>query len=102
AAAWATFIKDRDPTGDRSGTVGVVVLDQDGKLAAGTSTGGSAMNRPERVSDSATVAGNYASQFAAISCTGIGEEIVSDGVAVRLETRIRDGSSLESACDLVH
>lgn len=77
-----------------TGTVGAVALDLDGRLAAATSTGGGNANFPERVSDSATVAGNYASSYAAISCTGKGEEIVDDGLAVRLETRVRDGESL--------
>ncbi len=78
----------------RIGTVGAVALDLNGRLAAATSTGGGSANFPERVSDSATVAGNYASSYAAISCTGKGEQIVDDGLAVRLETRVRDGQSL--------
>lgn len=85
------------PDQARSGTVGAVALDLAGKLAAATSTGGGCANFPERVSDSATVAGNYASRYAAISCTGIGEQIVDDGLAVRLETRVRDGQNLISA-----
>jgi L-asparaginase len=51
------------------------------------------------MSDSATPAGNYASAFAAVACTGIGEQIVDDGVAVRLETRVRDGASLRQASE---
>ena len=51
-------------------------------LAAGTSTGGRGFEYPG-VTDSATVAGNYASRFAAISATGIGEEIVDDALAAR-------------------
>ena len=39
----------------------------------------------------------YASKFAAVSATGIGEEIVDDGLGVRLESRVRDGLSLEQA-----
>ena len=85
--------------GGRGGTVGAVVLDREGRLAAVTSTGGGRGNVPERMSDSATPAGNYASAFAAVSCTGIGEEIVDDGVAVRLETRVRDGASLRQASE---
>lgn len=77
-------------------TVGCVVWD--GKsLAAGTSTGGRGFEIPGRVSDSGTVAGNYASSFAAISATGVGEEIVDDALCARLETRVRDGMSLEDA-----
>lgn len=85
------------PDQARSGTVGAVALDLAGRLAAATSTGGGCANFPERVSDSATVAGNYASRYAAISCTGIGEQIVDNGLAVRLETQVRDGQNLISA-----
>jgi L-asparaginase len=85
--------------GRQGGTVGAVVLDREGRLAAVTSTGGNRGNAPERMSDSATPAGNYASAFAAVACTGIGEQIVDDGVAVRLETRVRDGASLRQASE---
>lgn len=78
-------------------TVGCVAWD--GKhMAAGTSTGGRGFEYPGRVSDSATVAGSYASAFAAISATGVGEEIVDDALAARIETRVRDGMSLVDAC----
>jgi L-asparaginase len=80
-----------------SDTVGCVVRTAAGAMAAGTSTGGRAFELPGRVSDSATVAGTYASAAAAVSTTGIGEEIVDDALAARLETRCRDGMSLESA-----
>jgi len=78
-------------------TVGCVVRSSSGQLAAGTSTGGRSFEFPGRVSDSATVAGNYASAFVAASATGIGEEIVDDALAARLETRCRDGMPLEEA-----
>jgi L-asparaginase len=78
-------------------TVGCVVRSSSGQLAAGTSTGGRSFEFPGRVSDSATVAGNYASVVAAVSATGIGEEIVDDALAARLETRCRDGMPLEEA-----
>ena len=80
-----------------SDTVGAVVWHPKMGLAAGTSTGGRGFEYPGRVTDSATVAGNYASRFAAISATGIGEEIVDDALAARLETRCRDGMSLAEA-----
>lgn len=64
--------------------------------------GGISGNIPERVSDFATVAGNYASKYAAVSCTGVGEHIVNDGVAVRIETRVRDGRSIIDASDIMY
>lgn len=81
------------------GTVGCVALDKDGNLAAATSTGGKGFERPGRVSDSATVAGNYANELAAISCTGIGEDIVKGALAAKIVTRVSDGASLMDACD---
>ena len=80
-------------------TVGVVVVGKGGVLAAGTSTGGRGMEFPGRISDSATVAGNYASRYAGVSATGTGEEIVDDALAARIETRCRDGLTLEGACE---
>jgi len=79
------------------GTVGAVSLDTEGKLAAATSTGGKGMEVQGRVSDSATVAGTYASKKAAVSATGEGEEIVEMGLAVRIVTRVDDGKSLSYA-----
>ncbi|WP_316816593.1 isoaspartyl peptidase/L-asparaginase [Pedobacter nyackensis] len=83
----------------RKGTVGCVALDQHGNLAAATSTGGKGFEIPCRVSDSATVAGNFANQHAAISCTGVGEDIVSAGLATKIVTRVTDGFTLKAACD---
>lgn len=83
----------------RLGTVGCVVLDGFGNLAAATSTGGKGFEIPCRVSDSATVAGNYANRFAAVSCTGVGEDIMSGAVAAKIVTRITDGFKLSDACE---
>jgi L-asparaginase len=82
----------------RSGTVGCVVLDRFENLAAGTSTGGKGFEIPCRVSDSATVAGNFANSFAGISCTGVGEDIVNAALAAKIVTRVTDGFTLEDAC----
>ncbi len=79
-------------------TVGVLYDNCQDELLASTSTGGRGFEEPGRVSDSATVAGTYASSYAAISATGIGEEIVDDALAARIETRVRDGMSLKEAC----
>ncbi len=59
---------------DAGNTVGAVALDQEGCLAAATSTGGLAGAVPGRVGDSPIVgAGTYATRQAACSCTGDGE-----------------------------
>ncbi len=97
---WRTAIEGQKEIVEKGGTVGAVVLDSLGRLAAVTSTGGDVQNPPERMSDSATVAGNYASMYAAISCTGVGEQIVDDAVSARIETRVRDGRSVIEASEL--
>ena len=84
---------------NNKGTVGCVALDAAGNLAAATSTGGKGFEIPCRVSDSATVAGNFANQHAGISCTGVGEDIVSGAIAAKIVTRVTDGFSLKDAAD---
>lgn len=79
------------------GTVGCVVLDKDGNLAAATSTGGKGFELVGRISDSATVAGNYANNFCAVSCTGVGEDIVSNATAAKIVTRVSDGLGISDA-----
>ncbi len=63
---------------DGKGTVGAVVLDKHGNLAAGTSTGGMMMKRYGRIGDAPVIgAGTYAdNQHCAVSCTGHGEYFI--------------------------
>ncbi|MEA5553124.1 isoaspartyl peptidase/L-asparaginase [Anabaena cylindrica UHCC 0172] len=79
------------------GTIGVVALDSYGRLAAGTSTGGKGFERIGRVSDSAMPAGNYATKYAGVSCTGIGEDIIDECLAAKIVIRVSDGMSLPEA-----
>ncbi|RZJ30950.1 MAG: asparaginase [Flavobacterium sp.] len=79
------------------GTVGAVALDQYGNLAAATSTGGKGFEMPGRISDSATVAGNYANGNCAVSITGVGEDIIRNATAIKIATRVTDGFTLEQA-----
>ncbi|MDJ0598610.1 MAG: isoaspartyl peptidase/L-asparaginase [Crocosphaera sp.] len=81
----------------RRGTIGVVALDSQGKIAAGTSTGGKGLERIGRVSDSAMPAGNYATGDAGVSCTGVGEDIIDECFAARVVIRVADGLSLPEA-----
>jgi L-asparaginase len=80
-----------------TGTVGCVALDKDGKIAVATSTGGKGFEIVGRISDSATVAGNFANEFCGVSCTGVGEDIVSGAVASKIVTRVTDGFPLKDA-----
>ena len=81
------------------GTVGCVVLDNDGKLAVATSTGGKGFEMVGRISDSATVARNYVNEFCGVSLTGVGEDIVSNATAAKIVTRVTDGFTLKEAFD---
>jgi L-asparaginase len=80
-----------------TGTVGCVALDTNGRIAVATSTGGKGFEIPGRISDSATVAGNYANAFCGVSLTGVGEDIVSNGTATKIVTRVTDGFTLPEA-----
>ena len=73
------------------GTVGAVALDQDGNLAAGTSTGGMTGKRWGRIGDAPVIgAGTYADNRAcAVSATGWGEYFIRVGVAQEICTRMR-------------
>ncbi len=85
-------------------TVGCVVRDQAGNLAAATSTGGMTAKRWGRVGDSPLVgAGTYANNdTCAVSCTGTGEEYIRHGVAYDVAARMRyRGDSLEEAARAV-
>ncbi|MEL7188044.1 MAG: isoaspartyl peptidase/L-asparaginase [Pseudomonadota bacterium] len=73
------------------GTVGAVAMDQDGNLAAGTSTGGMTGKRWGRIGDSPVIgAGTYAdNRSCAVSATGWGEYFIRVGVAQEICTRLR-------------
>ncbi|MFN4020180.1 MAG: isoaspartyl peptidase/L-asparaginase family protein [Erythrobacter sp.] len=73
------------------GTVGAVALDQNGNLAAGTSTGGLTGKRWGRVGDAPVIgAGTYADNRAcAVSATGWGEYFLRVGVAHEICARLR-------------
>ena len=66
-------------------TVGAVVVDSRGCLAAGSSTGGVALKLPGRVGDSCIPgAGFYANDRVAVSATGIGETIIMSMSSLRV------------------
>ncbi|MAB11360.1 isoaspartyl peptidase/L-asparaginase [Hyphomonas sp.] len=81
------------------GTVGAVVLDQYGDLAAATSTGGVKSKTPGRVGDTPLIgAGTWADERCAISCTGLGEYFIRAAAAADVSARIRyGGAQLEDA-----
>ena len=84
------------------GTVGAVALDVQGRLAAGTSTGGLVMSMPGRVGDSAILgAGTWADEVAAVSCTGVGESIMRILMAKAAADYVRQGMSTQDAAEKV-
>ena len=83
------------------GTVGAVALDQQGNLAAATSTGGMTNKRFGRIGDAPLIgAGTYADSLVAVSCTGWGEFFIRMVMAKSLADRVRFGNqSLAKAGD---
>jgi beta-aspartyl-peptidase (threonine type) len=91
----------RDRT-HRYGTVGAVALDQNGHLAAATSTGGLTGKRWGRIGDSPVIgAGTYAEDgVAAVSATGTGEFFIRTSAARQTRDRVQWGKeSIQDAVD---
>jgi beta-aspartyl-peptidase (threonine type) len=89
---------------NKYGTVGCVVIDKAGNLAAGTSTGGMSNKKHGRVGDSPIIgAGTYAdNKTCAVSATGTGEEFIRFGVARDISAIMEyKGVSLNEAADAV-
>jgi beta-aspartyl-peptidase (threonine type) len=77
-------------TVSKYGTVGVVALDRDGNLAAGTSTGGTTNKRWGRIGDSPIIgAGTFADASCGVSSTGTGEYFIRNVVAYDICARAR-------------
>ena len=97
---------EANPSIKKFGTVGCVVLDMNGNLSAGTSTGGMMMKRHGRIGDSPVVAaGTYAdNSTCAVSCTGHGEYFIRAAVAHDLSARMGYGGQtlVEAAEEVIH
>ena len=91
--------EDNHPPGTLShGTVGVCVLDTQGRLAAATSTAGVFGKMPGRVGDTPIpAAGTWADENAAVSCTGQGEYFIRVAAAARTAISVGAGQSIEQA-----
>ncbi len=84
------------------GTVGAVALDSQGRLAAGTSTGGVNAKQWGRVGDAPIIgAGTYASnaEGCAVSATGSGEYFIRSTVARDICVRTREGAGVQAAAE---
>ena len=94
------YLKEEAYRKDKLSTVGAVAIDKDGKLAAGTSTGGLQIDLPGRVGDVPLVGcGNYACKYGAVSCTGVGEKIIKVVLAKSVTDFMEYGMRAQEACN---
>ncbi len=94
--------ESRYPDDRKHGTVGAVALDQQGNLAAATSTGGVTNKKYGRVGDSALIGcGTVAENgVVAVSTTGVGEYFIRKRVAEDVAARMRYlKQDIHSACE---
>ncbi len=83
-------------------TVGAVALDDSGRLAAGSSTGGVFGKMRGRVGDAPIVgAGFYASGSAAVVGTGVGELFLKTSASLRVALLMESGAHPQEACEQV-
>ncbi|KAL7909513.1 nucleophile aminohydrolase [Trichoderma velutinum] len=82
------------------GTVGAVVLDVHGNLAAANSTGGMMFKPVGRVGDTAVLgSGLYADKNVAIACSGGGEAILASMLAGRIANLYNNGIPIAKAVE---
>ncbi|WP_258103601.1 isoaspartyl peptidase/L-asparaginase family protein [Marinoscillum sp. MHG1-6] len=85
------------------GTVGVVALDTEGNLCAGTSTGGMTNKKWGRIGDSPIIgAGTYAKNATCgVSCTGYGEYFIRTATAYNVSALMEyKGLDIKTAAEL--
>ena len=99
-----SFINSTEYLNQKYGTVGCVVLDKNGNLASGTSTGGMTNKKWNRIGDVPVIgAGTYANnRTCAVSSTGWGEFFIRNVVAYDISALIEyKGLSLKEAARIV-
>jgi beta-aspartyl-peptidase (threonine type) len=91
----------REAPAAASDTVGAVAIDDDGNVAAATSTGGVPRKLPGRVGDSPIAgAGGYADNATgAVSATGDGEAFMKLVISKHVCDQIAAGLTAQTACD---
>ncbi|MBL7962280.1 MAG: isoaspartyl peptidase/L-asparaginase [Flavobacteriales bacterium] len=101
-----TYQLDHSDEDRKYGTVGAVALDQQGGLAAATSTGGMTNKQFQRIGDSPLIgAGTYANnRTCAVSCTGHGESFIRAVAAHEVHARMAHGGLplVEAVRQVVH
>ncbi|MBA3349156.1 MAG: isoaspartyl peptidase/L-asparaginase [Actinobacteria bacterium] len=102
AEASGELALDRYGDSEHVDTVGAVVLDDTGHIAAGSSTGGVFGQMPGRVGDSPIFgAGVYASAEVAVVGTGLGELFMETLACFRAGALVEGGLDPQSACEKV-
>ena len=98
-----TLMPSRYGAPEHVDTVGAVALDDDGRLAAGSSTGGVFGKMPGRVGDTPVFgAGVYASPTVAVVGTGVGELFLETLACLRVALLVEDdGAHPQAACEEV-
>lgn len=97
---WHKVVDDGADPNFAGGTVGAVVRDSEGHLAAATSTGGTMGKKPGRVGDSPLIgAGTYADSKCAVSATGHGEAFMRAVFGARVADAIRFGEDPAAALE---
>lgn len=83
-------------------TVGMVCLDSNGKMIAGTSTSGLFMKRKGRVGDSPIIgSGLYVdSEIGGASATGLGEDLMKGCISYEIVRLMGEGMHPQEACEV--
>ncbi|KAG8412704.1 hypothetical protein J3458_013145 [Metarhizium acridum] len=95
-----SYWRQKRPDVSEHGTVGAVVLDSHGNVAAANSTGGMTMKPVGRVGDTAILgSGLYADERVAVACSGGGEAIMTSMLAGRIANLYRSGVGIAKAVE---
>ena len=88
---------------DGHDTVCVIGKDASGSMAVGVSTSGLFMKHPGRVGDSPVIGSGYYcdSQVGGAAATGMGEDIMKGCLSIMIVNAMRNGLSVQSACEEV-
>lgn len=86
---------------DGHDTVGMVCLDENGTVVAGTSTSGLFMKKPGRIGDSPFVgSGFYAdSEVGGATATGLGEDLMKGCISYEIVRLMKEGFTPQQACE---
>ncbi|MHA1906959.1 MAG: isoaspartyl peptidase/L-asparaginase family protein [Candidatus Thorarchaeota archaeon] len=88
------------PIASDNDTVGCVAVDENGRIAAGSSTSGWPGKLPGRIGDSSIIgSGVYANESAGASCTGKGEQILRIVMGRMAIAYVESGMPVQDSCD---